>query len=96
MIGYQLIYKIIVKLKVLNLEHFLIINKMKLLICILFLIVLLNVSNAVDVNANWTHVVRTSRTPTLQIVLNGKYRRESKIHKQIFENLKNLQPKYCR
>ena len=70
---------------------------MKLLIGSLFLIVLLNVSNAVDVNVNWTHVVRTSRTtPTLQIVLNGKYRRESKIHKQIFENLKNLQPKYCR
>ena len=70
---------------------------MKPLICSLFLIVLLTVSNAVDVNVNWAHVVRTSRTtPTLQIVLNGKYRRESKIHKQIFDNLKNLQPKYCR
>ena len=48
---------------------------MKLLICILFLIVLLNESNAVDVNVNWTHVVRTSKTTqTQQIVLNGKYR----------------------
>lgn len=52
---------------------------------------------AIEVTVNWNDVVRVSKTtPTLQIVVNPKYRRESNIHNQIYQNLKNLNAKFCR
>lgn len=46
---------------------------------------------------NWQKVTGVSKTyPSLQVLVNPKLRRDSPIHKQAFEALKNLKADYVR